>query len=152
MNAVKMTLPDRLCLGCKKPINPLSSGCIHQVAGEFWHSECWKGNRMARDEIVSLLGNSPMMDEAIASSMMGQDEPVLTERTIEELEGRLMASTMKYGPMASHWEAMGVLDGEVHEVRLAIHARDTEAIYAEFADCANTCIKWMQEMERRGLV
>jgi len=107
---------------------------------------------MTRDELIRLVGYGPMVEEAIASARMAQDAPTLTARTIDELEARLIASTIKNGPMSSHWEAMGVLDGEVHEIRLAIHARDTAGIYAEFADAANTCVRWMQEMEARGMV
>lgn len=76
----------------------------------------------------------------------------LTPRTISELQRRYMRSCKTYGVMQSVQEAMGVLDGELHELRLAIHARDTENIYEEMADVANTCIRWMQEMEARGLV
>ena len=90
--------------------------------------------------------------KGMAAMQMNQDGPTLTQKTIEELSRRLVASTEKNGPMASVWEAMGVLDGEVHEIRLAIHARDTAATYAEFADGANACIRWMQEMEARGMI
>lgn len=107
---------------------------------------------MNRNEILSLLGNSPMMDEAIASAMMAIEPCELSTRTVDELESRLTLSTAKYGTMASHYEAIGALDGEIHEIRLAIHARNNEEIYNEFADAANVLIRWMQEMEKRGLV
>lgn len=84
---------------------------------------------------------------------MTQDKDYeITDRTKAVLRSRYAASVEKYGPMKSAYEAMGVLDGEVHEVRLALHARDPQEIYDEFADVANTCIRWMCEMERQGLV
>lgn len=76
----------------------------------------------------------------------------LTPRTIMELQRRYIRSCKTYGKMQSVQEAMGALDGEVHEVRLAIHSRDDQNIYDEFADTANVCIRQMQEMEARGLV
>lgn len=84
---------------------------------------------------------------------MTQDKDYeITERTKATLRSRYADSVGKYGRMKNVHEAMGVLDGEVHEVRLAIHARDPQEIYDEFADVANTCIRWMCEMERQGLV
>lgn len=95
------------------------------------------------------------MHELRDKEMIGAIAPLsfpLTPRTITELQRRYHRATKEHGPMVCERQAMGVLDGEVHELRLAIHARDTKNIYEEMADCANTCIRWMQEMEARGLV
>ena len=89
--------------------------------------------------------------ELRTKEMTGAIAP-LTPRTITELQRRYMRSCKTYGKMQSVQEAMGALDGEVHEVRLAIHSRDDQNIYDELADTANVCIRWMQEMEARGLV
>jgi hypothetical protein len=91
--------------------------------------------------------------DAVASAATPTDDDAyeITQRTMSVLRSRYAASVEKYGPMKSAYEAMGVLDGEVHEVRLALHARAEQAIYDEFADVANTCIRWMCEMERQGL-
>jgi len=89
--------------------------------------------------------------ELRAKDMMGAIAP-LTPRTITELQRRYHRAFGEHGRMVCERQAMGVLDGEVHELRLAIHARDTKNIYEEFADVANTAIRWMQEMEARGLV
>lgn len=109
---------------------------------------------MTREELVSLLGNGPMIDEAVASAAMSMDDDAyeITQRTMSVLRSRYAASVEKYGALKNAQEAMGVLDGEVHEVRLALHARDPQEIYDEFADVANTCVRWMCEMERQGLV
>ena len=89
--------------------------------------------------------------ELRAKDMAGAISP-LTPRTIMELQRRYLKSCKTYGSIKSVQEAMGALDGEVHEVRLAIHLRDDKNIYDEFADVANVCIRYMQEMEASGLV
>ena len=89
---------------------------------------------------------------ALKAKDMANAVSPLTPRTIYELQRRYSRSCKTYGTMQSVQEAMGALDGEVHEVRLAIHSRDDQNIYDEFADTANVCIRQMQEMEARGLV
>jgi hypothetical protein len=76
----------------------------------------------------------------------------LTPFTLVTLSDRLKWSNHDHGPIASNHEVLGILSEEVYELTMALHQNDNQAIYDELADCANTCIRGMQEMERKGLV
>ena len=76
----------------------------------------------------------------------------ITPYTMIVLSDRLERPFKDHGPIASNHEVLGILSEEVYELTMALHQNDNQAIYNELADCANTCIRGMQEMERKGLV
>jgi len=76
----------------------------------------------------------------------------LTPYTLVTLSDRIKKSSRTHGRIASNHEVLGILSEEVYELTMALHQNDNQAIYDELADCANTCIRGMQEMERKGLV
>ena len=75
----------------------------------------------------------------------------MSQRTIATLNRRLKKSWRDHGKIASNHEVLGILEEEVYELTMALHQNDNQAIYDELADCANTCIRGMQKMERKGL-
>lgn len=71
----------------------------------------------------------------------------MKQTTYNVLSDRLDCSRQKYGKLKSHWEGIGVIDGEIYELKMAMHGRDLMRIYEEAADVANGCVRLMEYLE-----